>query len=197
MEIVKFGEFDYFEKNKNKKQIVLCNSFRNSHNYLISLKNRNNGRYKKIPNYLITRDGKIINLIPDDEFSTFFNDYDIDRNVIIISLENLGWLQKTPLRSEYFNWIGEKVVSDVFERKWRDKIFWQEYTEGQMESLIELCQKLLKKFSIHKTFIGHNTKVDGIKIFNGIVCRSNYENKYTDVSPAFNFEYFKNQIEND
>jgi N-acetyl-anhydromuramyl-L-alanine amidase AmpD len=195
MEIVKFAEFKNFEKNKNKKQIVLCNSFRDGRNYLSSLKNRNNGKYEKIPNYLITRDGKILSLIPDDEFSNFFNDYDIDRNAIVVSLENLGWLQKAPLRNEYFNWIGEKVTSNVFERKWRDKIFWQEYTEEQMSSLIELCQKLLKKFSIHKTFIGHNTKVDGIKIFNGIVCRSNYNNKFTDISPSFDFEGFKNRIE--
>lgn len=195
MEIVKFGEFKNFEKNKNKKQIVLCNSFRNSRNYLNSLKNRNNGKYEKIPNYLINRDGKVLSLITDDEFSNFFEDYDVNKNVIIISLENLGWLQKTPLRDEYFSWIGEKVTSDVFERKWRDKIFWQEYTKPQMDSLINLCQKLLKKFSIHKTFIGHNTKVDGIKIFNGIVCRSNYNNKFTDISPSFDFEGFKNRIE--
>ena len=37
----------------------------------------------------------------------------------------------------------------------------------------------------------------GIKIFNGIVCRSNYNNKFTDPNPSFNFEEFKNRIEHE
>ena len=77
------------------------------------------------------------------------------------------------------------------------KIYWQNYTEKQLNSLVELCNKLTKKFSINKSFIGHNTKVDGIKIFNGIVCRSNYNNKFTDPNPSFSFEEFKNMIENE
>ena len=42
--------------------------------------------------------------------------------------------------------------------------------------------------------IGHNTKVDSISDYNGIVFRSNYEKSYTDLSPAFDFEEFKNLI---
>jgi hypothetical protein len=42
--------------------------------------------------------------------------------------------------------------------------------------------------------IGHNTKVDSISEYNGIVFRSNYEKSYTDLSPAFNFEEFKKLI---
>ena len=195
--ITKFGNFKDFETNKNKKQIILCNSFRSEIQYLSSLKNRNNGEYKKIPNYFINREGKVVGLLSDDSFSDFFNDYDVNKNSIIICLENLGWVTKMPLQEQYFNWIGEPISSGIFERKWREKIYWQEYSTEQVDSLVELCEKLTKKFSIHKTFIGHNTKVDGIKIFNGIVCRSNYNNKYTDLSPAFKFEEFKNRIENE
>ena len=195
--ITKFGNFRDFETNKNKKQIILCNSFRSELPYLNSLKHRNNGNYKKVPNYFITREGKIVSLLTDDSFSNFFSDYETNKNSIVISLENLGWLQKVPLNTEYFSWIGEPVSGKVYERKWREKIYWQEYTNEQIDSLIELCEKLTKKFSIHKTFIGHNTKVDGIKIFNGIVCRSNFNNKYTDPSPAFKFEDFKTRIENE
>jgi N-acetyl-anhydromuramyl-L-alanine amidase AmpD len=195
--ITKFGNFKDFETNKNKKQIILCNSFRSELPYLNSLKYRNNGKYKKVPNYFITREGKIVSLLTDDSFSDFFSDYDVNKNSIIISLENLGWVQKVPLNLDYFSWIGEKLSGEVYERKWRDKMFWQNYTKEQLDSLVELCEKLTKKFSISKTFIGHNTKVDGIKIFNGIVCRSNYNNKFTDPSPSFKFEEFKNRIENE
>jgi N-acetyl-anhydromuramyl-L-alanine amidase AmpD len=197
IDIIKFGNFKDFEKNKNKKQIILCDSYRNAEEYLNSLKYRNNGKYKKVPNYLICRDGKVINLLSDDSYSNFFFDGEVNKNSIIVCLENLGWLQKIPLGLGYQNWIGEHFSQNVFERKWRDKTFWQSYTKEQLDSLTELCQKITKKFSIHKTFIGHNTKVDGIKIFNGIVCRSNYNNKFTDPNPSFSFEEFKNRIENE
>jgi len=195
--ITKFGNFNNFEKNKNKKQIILCNSFRGHNQYLNSLKYRDNENYKKVPNYFITRSGEIVGLMPDDCYSNFFSDYEVNKNSIIISLENLGWLKKVPLSEDYYNWINEKNSGEVLERKWREKIYWQKYTDEQLDSLTELCKKLTKKFSISKSFIGHNTKVDGIKIFNGIVCRSNYSNKYTDPSPSFNFEEFKNRIEDE
>jgi N-acetyl-anhydromuramyl-L-alanine amidase AmpD len=195
--ITKYGKFDKFEKNKNKKQIIICHTYRSVNNYLNSLKFRKNGKFEKIPNFVITKEGRILKLIPEDGYTSFFSDKGINKNSIIICLENLGWLNKMTLSNKYSNWINETTSNEVFTKKWRDKHYWDIYNQEQIDSLVELCKKILKKYSINKSFIGHNTKVDGIKIFNGIVCRSNYENKYTDVSPAFNFEYFKNQIEND
>ena len=195
--IIKYGKFDKFEKNKNKKQIIICHTYREVNNYLNSLKFRKNGKFEKIPNFVITKEGKVLKLIPEDGYTSFFDSKDVNKNSVIICLENLGWLNKVPLSNRYSNWINETTSKEVFIKKWREKNYWDIYSEEQINSLIELCKKILKKYSINKSFIGHNTKVDGIKIFNGIVCRSNYENKYTDVSPAFNFEYFKNQIEND
>ena len=197
LEIKKLGKFSKFEKNKKKTQIILCHSSRNRLDYLNSLKNRKNGQYDRIPNYFITREGVIYNLISDDSYSNFFKDKKINSQSIIICLENLGWLTKTPLGLSYSNWIGDIYSKDIFEKKWRDKIFWQPYSDQQMESLVNLCKNVLKKFSINKNFIGHNTKVEGIILFNGIVCRSNYNNKFTDLSPAFNFEKFKTKIENE
>lgn len=195
--IKKFGKFSGIDKNKNKKQIILCNSFRPSVQYLNSLKFRKNGNFDRVPNYFITKDGKVLNLLNDYTFSNFFNNRDIDKNAIIISLENLGWLNKKPLSDKYVNWIGDIYSEEVLHKKWRDKLIWAKYTEEQMESLIELCKKLTKKFSINNSFIGHNTKVEGVKIFNGIVTRSNYDINFTDLSPAFDFERFKKEIENE
>jgi N-acetyl-anhydromuramyl-L-alanine amidase AmpD len=135
--------------------------------------------------------------LSDDSYSNFFEDSEINKNSIIICIENLGWLEKVPLNHKYYNWINEEFNGEIFERKWREKIFWQKYTQEQYTSLKELSAKLTKKFSINKSFIGHNTKVDGIKIFNGIVCRSNYNNKFTDPNPSFDFEGLKNFIENE
>ena len=41
------------------KQILLCNTNRNSKDFLNSIKFRLNGNYKKVPNYLIEKSGKI------------------------------------------------------------------------------------------------------------------------------------------
>ena len=195
--IVKYGKFKTKYKNKNKKQIILCNTFRDVSNYLMSLKYRNNGEFQKIPNYIIGKDGRVLQLIPDYSYSEFFGKNEINKDSIIICLENNGWLNKSILNPNYHNWIGEEIGKEVFFKKWRNKLYWDKYTPEQLDSLTTLCHKILKKFKIEKNFIGHNTKVDGIKIFNGIVCRSNYDNQYTDLSPAFEFELFKKNIENE
>jgi N-acetyl-anhydromuramyl-L-alanine amidase AmpD len=197
LNIKKYGKFPKFEKNKKKRQIVLCHSFRPAENFLNSLKYRKNGSYDKIPNYFITKEGNVLNLISDDSYTNYFDDQEVNRNSIIICLENLGWLQKTPLGLSYSNWIGDIYSKSIFQKKWKDKLYWEPYSEEQLNSLVELSKKLLVKFSIDNKFIGHNTKVDGVKLFNGIVCRSNYNSRYTDISPAFDYEKFKNLIEND
>jgi N-acetyl-anhydromuramyl-L-alanine amidase AmpD len=197
LNIKKYGKFKKFDKNKKKKQIILCNSFRPYEEYLASLKYRNNGKYDKVPNYFITRDGDILSLIPDDSYSNFFYDNDINKNSIIICLENLGWLNKKPLDIHHTNWIGDIYNTEVYTKKWREKVYWAKYTEKQIESLVEISKKLLVKFSIDNKFIGHNTKVEGIKLYNGIVCRSNFNERYTDLNPSFEFEKFKQYIENE
>ena len=196
-EIIKYGKFKKFEKNKKKRQIILCNSSRRAIEYLTSLQTRLNGEYDKVPNYLVTKEGKIYNLISDDSYSNLFSDREVNRNSIIICIENLGWLQRLPLNIDYTNWIGDIYVKDAVSKRWRGKQFWDTYTNEQFVSLVDLVKKLTKKFSINNQFIGHNTKVDGIKVYNGIVCRSNYHNRYTDPSPAFDFENFKKNIENE
>jgi hypothetical protein len=51
------------------------------------------------------------------------------------------------------------------------------------------------ELNISKMCVGHNTKIEGIKNFEGIVSRSNFDSKYTDLNPSFNFETFTNLIE--
>ena len=42
-----------------------------------------------------------------------------------------------------------------------------------------------------------NTKMDGVENFEGIVSRSNFNEKYTDLNPSFNFETFRKKINYD
>ena len=197
IDIVKYGEFKPTGKQKKKKQIILTHSSREIKNYLMSLKYRYNGKYDKIPNYVINREGKILKLLNDNEHSNYFSDTNINRNSIIICLENLGWMEKEPLKNSHINWIGNIYKEKIYEKKWRDYFFWQPYTEIQIENTVELCKKLTKELSINKECIGHNTKINGVERYEGIVTKSNFDSEFTDVSPAFNFEQFINKIENE
>ena len=197
IDIIKYGEFKPVGKQKKKHQIILTHTSRNINDYLQSLKFRFNGEFKRIPNYIITREGKIIQLLGNTEHSEYFKDSNINRNSIIVSLENLGWLQKEPLTDHYINWIGDIYKGNVFEKKWRDYFFWQPYTEKQVLSTNSLCDKLLKEMKIKPQIVEHNTKIVGVEKFVGVVSKSNFDTNYTDLSPAFNFNELLKNIENE
>jgi len=197
IDIIKYGEFKPVGKQKKKHQIILTHTSRNINDYLLSLKFRLNGKYKKIPNYIITREGKILQLLGNNEHSEFFKDQNINRNSIIVSLENLGWLEKEPLTDHYINWLGDIYKGNVFERKWRDYFFWQPYTESQIENLGKLCKELFETLKIKPQIIEHNTKINGIEKYVGVITKSNFDINFTDVSPAFKFNDLLKYIENE
>ena len=197
IDIIKYGKFKPVGKQKKKHQIILTHTSRNINDYLQSLKFRFNGSFKRIPNYIITREGKILQLLGKAEHSEYFKNPDINKNSIIISLENLGWLQKEPLTNHYINWIGDIYKGEVFEKKWRDYFFWQPYTDKQVLNTYLLCDKLLNEVNIKPQIIEHNTKIVGVEKFVGVVSKSNFETIYTDLSPAFNFNELKKYIENE
>lgn len=194
-EIIKYGDFKPLGKQKKKSQIILTHTTRNVENYLASLRYRYNGKFERIPNYVIAKDGRILQLLENIEHTNFFNEKNINRNAVIISLENLGWLEKQPLENYYINWIGDIYTGKPFERKWRDYFFWDKYTNEQIESLGLLCQEIIKELKINNEIIGHNTKVNGVQKFEGIVSKSNFDSNSTDVNPSFDFEMFKNTIQ--
>ena len=195
LNIEKYGNFKTTGKQKKKKQIILCHTSREVEEYLTSLKFRYNSKYDKIPNYLVTKNGKILQLLPDEGHTNFFSEDNINRNSIIVCLENLGWLEKKPLTNYYINWKGSIYNQEVYEKKWRDFFFWQPYTTSQLEATAELCNELIESLNLERRFIGHNTKVEGIDQFGGIVSKSNFDTSYTDLNPSFNFEMFTKFIE--
>ena len=93
-EITEYGEFKTSNKEEKKSQIILIHTGRPIENYLQSLKYRYNGKFSRIPNYVINRNGNILKLLDNDDYSNLFSDKHVNRNSIIICLENLFWLQK-------------------------------------------------------------------------------------------------------
>jgi len=194
VEITKFGKFKGVDKTKKKSQIILINSNRVINDYIQSLKYRYCGKYTKIPHYIITRDGVILQLLNNNETSLLFRDEKVNKQSIVICLENLGWLEKEPLSDQYINWVGDIYKGCVVEKKWRDYFFWQPYEDKQIDKLVEVCNNLFEEMSIKENFVGHNTKINGIEKFEGVSTRSNYDSDFTDVSPSFNFEVFIKKI---
>jgi len=182
---------------KKKTQIILTHTKRNADEYLTSLRYRYNKKYNKLPHYIITREGLILQIMEDEEYGKYFNNKTFDKQSIVISLENLGWLEKQPLKNYYINWIGSIYNENVFDKKWRDYFFWEPYTQIQIEKTAELCKKLIEKFDIEPVCLGHNTKTNKLETFSGIITRSNIDQDSTDLSPAFDFEYFIKLLEDE
>ena len=181
---------------QTKTQIVLTHTSRIGEDYLKSLEFRYNGKYDKGPHFLILKNGNIVELLDSSVTTQYFESESLNKNSVIICLENLCWLNKDLLSTTYSNWIGSKVEK-VKEKKWRSKSYWDLYTEEQTKSLIDLCNKLCEKHNIPKKFIGNNTKITGSESFEGILTRSNLNEDYTDLSPAFNFVYLLENFNHD
>ena len=196
LNIENYGNFKTTGKQKKKKQIILCHTSREVEEYLTSLKVRYNSKYDKIPNYVVTKDGTILQLLPDDGYSNFFYEESVNKNSIIICLENLGWLEKKPLTNYHINWKGSIYNQEVYEKKWRDFFFWEPYSEEQVKSTAELCLHLTEILKIKKKCVGHNTKIDGVQHFEGIVSKSNFDGRFTDLNPSFSFDTFNKLIDN-
>ena len=151
----------------------------------------NNKEYKKIPHILIDKKGNIDTIIDSNKSSNFFGDKNIDKRSIFIVLENLGWLEKNPVKDRYTNWIGDTYKGKPFEKKWRANFFWDVYTTDQIKSCAKVIDYLCLKHNINKEFIGHNTKIEGVEKFEGITTKSNYSTYWNDVTPAFDFKELK------
>ena len=171
----------------NASQILLCNTNRDIKNYLRSLKFRNNGKHKRIPNYVVDKKGKIHQPTTEDVSQHYLYGYR-NEGVVIVCLENRGWLKRRSTDGKYVDWLGDIYNSEAFSKKWRNKLFWDKYTDKQVEETKKLIDKICKNNKIPNEFIGHNVLVDGIENFKGIVSRSNYNEYWTDINPSFNFE---------
>jgi len=191
----KFGEFREIGIYENKSQIIMCHTSRGAKDYLASLNFRYYDNYDRIPHFLIKKNGEVLSFIEEYGFTNYHHTKSINEKSITIVLENLGWLDKKPLTNHYINWIGDIYSGTVYEKRWRDFFFWDPYPQEQLDSLGELCVDICDRVKIDKKFSGSNTKIDGISNFKGVVSRSNYDSRFTDLSPAFNFDKIINKIQ--
>ena len=180
-----------------KKQIILGHTFNHDMQHVTGWLHRYNGKYKKTAAFTIDADGLVYKHFDPKYQSRYFNNLELDKKTIVILLENDGWLVNNGEKNEFITWIGDiyKQPSEVIDKKWRGYMHWSPYTEKQMNSAIRLTKMLCEEFFIPLTTVNHNTKIDNLLDYNGVLYRSNLEKHYTDLSPAWSCELFKNKLE--
>jgi N-acetyl-anhydromuramyl-L-alanine amidase AmpD len=188
---------NFIEKSTIKTQIVIGNSFTHNLKYVNGWKKRQGGNYKKTTTFSIDKKGNIYQHFNDIFYSKTFDDINVDENIITITLENVGWLNKDLLKDRHIDWVGNiyKRRAKVIDKRWRGFRYWEPYSNKQFNSCINLVTFLCDKHNINKNCVGHNTFIKNIGDFNGVIYRSNYNKDFTDVSPAWDFKKFKNKIE--
>ncbi len=186
-------------KRKSKKtQIFLYDTQRRVDDFINKIKYRKNGKYDDVPHFVVSKLGMVYQLFDTNHSSNTFDIPKIDKKMIKIAIENLGWLNKNTITGILNNWIGDPYRSEPHIRNWRNYYFWDKYNETQMQSLSELCNNLCDKHEIFKQTVPSNGYLENVSNFKGIVCKSNFSNIYTDINPSFDFRIlFNNAKEND
>lgn len=194
----KLPDINYIQSETVKKQIVMAHTYTNNMRHYVKWTNRLVGKYKKTAPFTISFDGTIYSHFDPLNSSFFFGNSELDRKSIVILLENEGWLVKNGEKNEFINWVGHiyNRPEEIVEKRWRGYTHWAPYTKQQMDSAIKLVNSLCEEFYIEKFVMPHNTKVETLDNFKGVMYRSNLEKHYTDLSPAWNFEEFKYKLEN-
>lgn len=187
---------NYLKIESIKKQIVIGNTNNHNMKHYIGWVNRHNGKYKKTAAFTIDGDGVIYKHFEPKYQSEYFNDLEQNNKSIVILLENDGWLTKDVEKNVFLSWLGYIYKEqEGFEKKWRAHDYWAHYKKEQIDSAVELVKELCNEFYIPLTAMTHNVKMNDLDDYNGILYKSNIEMYYTDLSPAFDFEYFINNIE--
>ena len=171
-------------RRKSKKtQIFLYDTGRRTDDFISKLKYRDNGNFSEIPHFIVTKLGTVYQLFDTEHYSNTFGETKIDRQFIKIAVENLGWLSKNTITGFLYNWIGDPYRSEPFISSWRNYSFWDRYSDTQMQSISELCEFLCEKHNIPKKVVPSQGFFENAVKFNGIVCKSNFSNIYTDINP--------------
>jgi len=173
-------------KRKYKKnQIMLFDTFRSIDNYISKLKFRKNGEYQDVPHFVVSKKGEIFKILDPNLCSQTFNDPKVDKRLIKIAIENNGYLEKNNLIDKYINWIGDTHKGEIYTHPWKNKIYWDKYTDIQLIKVQELCDYICDEFKIKNNIVPTNNVIENINNFKGISFKSNYSNIYKDINPSF------------
>jgi hypothetical protein len=194
----KLSEYNFIKQGTKKTRIIIGNTFTSDMKHCIGWVNRWNGNYTKTAMFTIDIKGNVFQHFSPIYFSKLLDNEELNEGSITILLENEGWLTKDLSdENKYINYIGDiyNRKDSVFEKRWRNHMYWAPYSDKQSESLYDLIKELCNEFDIPLKVIPHNTNFDGAYDYKGILYKSNFYKYYTDTSPAWDCVSFKNKIE--
>lgn len=198
IETIDKDKLNIIRKKSKKTQILLYDTQRRADNFINKIKYRNNGKYDDIPHFIVTKLGMVYQIFDTNHSSITFNDPLVDKKMIKIAVENLGWLNKNTINGMLNNWIGDPYRSEPLVKNWRNYFFWDKYPSSQLILLSELCNQLCEKHNIFKQVVPSQGYIKNASNFRGIVCKSNFSTIYTDINPSFDFRvFFNNDNENE
>jgi hypothetical protein len=198
------NESEYLLNDKNyipveciKSKIVLASTFNHDMNHVIGWQNRYNEKFLKTAAFTIDAAGVVYKHFDPKYLSRYFGKLELDTKVIVILLDNDGWLIKDDEKNEFITWKGDiyNKPNEVFDKRWRNYRYWSPYTQQQFDSAVELVRDLCDEFFIPLNIIGHNTKIEDVSDYHGVIYRSNFDKHYTDLNPSWDFVGFKNKLE--
>ena len=183
-------EINHYKTQNVKNQIVLATSLRKDSYHITRLQHKEFGKTKRWNTFTVTRDGVVYQHYNPKFHSDFLGIKEADKQSISIVLENMGSLFQTP-SGKHINWLNEICDEEnVIEKNYLGYSYWENFTEEQIISTVELCKKLSREFNIPKNCMEfHYFHKDTLK-FRGIVFRSNYIQDSSDINPLFDIEKF-------
>ena len=185
----------FFNKKNKKKKIVLTNSFSKDMKFFKGWELRRNKNYKKVTPYTVDVDGTVYQHYNPEYYSNFLKLEELDKQTIPITVVNQGWLKKDSLTNKYKDWVGNIYSGDdVYNKEWRGHYMWAPYSKQQMESVANLVDYLCDKYKIERNSLSHNVMFEHSLSFKGVLSRSNFSRRFTDISPSFRFEYIDNKL---
>ncbi len=190
VETLNHKDLNIYRRKTKKTQILLYDTTRRSDDFLNMIKYRKNGKYEEIPHFLITKLGTIYQLFDTNYSSKTFDFIDVDKRIIKIAIENLGWLNRNTITGFMSNWINDPYRSEPHIKNWRNYFYWDKYNNEQIQIVANLCNDLCEKHKIPKQIVPSQAYYENIINFNGVICKSNFSNIYTDINPSFDFKKF-------
>lgn len=195
VEILDKNKLNILRRKSKKTQIFLYDTQRRVDDFISKIKYRRNGTFDDIPHFIVTKLGVVYQIFDTNHSSKTFDDPKMDKKMIKIAVENLGWLNKNTITGFLNNWIGDPYRTEPHVRNWRQYFFWDKYNDDQMKSISKLCEFLCDKHDIFKQVVPSQGYLENISNFKGVVCKSNFSNIYTDINPSFNFRILFNNAE--
>lgn len=187
---------NYYKTENPKSQIVIGFSLREGHNHILRLQSKEYGKSKKWNTYTISREGIIYQHFNPKKHSDFLGIKAADIKIISIVLENTGYLVRDN-DGQYVNLLNEICDADrVTMKKWDVFNYWEIFSEEQIMALVELCNYLTIEFNIPNECIEFENFHKSISKYRGIVFRSNYIEKGSDVNPLFDITKFNKLLAN-